>query len=203
MILLGGVGAIVVVFLAMTLLGGGDDGDDSSTATTRRRSTTSTTRAGATTSTTAPGTPETFEVFNGKNPFLPLRGAPRATTGGTTTGGTTGGTTSGGTTSGGTTSGGTTSGGTTATTVASGGGTGSGGSGEPSRGQRVSLLDVFTEGGAVVANVKVNDTVYKVRAGQTFATSFQAVSLSQAESCGRFLFGDDQFRLCEGEQTVK
>jgi hypothetical protein len=53
------------------------------------------------------------------------------------------------------------------------------------------------------ANVKVNDTVYKVQAGQAFATSYKAVSLSVSTGCGTFLFGDDQFRLCKGEQVVK
>lgn len=45
--------------------------------------------------------------------------------------------------------------------------------------------------------------VHKVTAGQVFATNFKAVSLSQAEECGRFLFGDDSFRLCKGEETLK
>jgi hypothetical protein len=65
------------------------------------------------------------------------------------------------------------------------------------------LLDVFVDSVKDTANVKVNDTVYKVTAGQVFATSFKAVSLSQATGCGQFLFGDDQFRICKGEQVLK
>ncbi|MDP8992064.1 MAG: hypothetical protein M3N31_03280, partial [Actinomycetota bacterium] len=64
-------------------------------------------------------------------------------------------------------------------------------------------LDVFAERGRTMANVRVNDTVHKVAPGQAFAGNFKVVSLSQAERCGRFLFGDDSFRLCEGDQALK
>jgi hypothetical protein len=179
-------GILLVGFLAVKVLGGGG-GTSSSTPTTlvspTVRSTTTTTAVGA-----APT--ETFEVFATKNPFLPLKGA----TAGTTTGATAGTT---GTTVAGTT--GTTGTGTTGAT----GSTGSTASNQPTRSQRVSLLDVFVDSGKVTANVKVNDTVYKVTAGQVFATSFKAVSLSQATGCGQFLFGDDQFRICKGEQVLK
>jgi hypothetical protein len=74
---------------------------------------------------------------------------------------------------------------------------------EPGRSTRVALLDVFAENGRTVANVRVNDTVSKVAAGDTFATNFKAVSLDPAQRCGRFLFGDDQFRICKGEEVLK
>lgn len=67
----------------------------------------------------------------------------------------------------------------------------------------MALLDVFTEGDRVVANVRVNDTVSKVAAGDSFASNFKVVSLDTADRCGRFLFGDDQFRLCKGEELLK
>jgi hypothetical protein len=143
------------------------------------------------TTTTAPGTIETFEVFSTKNPFTPLVGP--AGSGGTTgtvpaTGGTTGGTTgTGGGTAGGT---GGASDGTTAGV-------------EPQTAQRVALQDVFSEGGAVKANVRVNSTVYKVGVGETFADRYKVLSLDQSSECGRFLFGDSAFRLCRGEQTLK
>ena len=54
-----------------------------------------------------------------------------------------------------------------------------------------------------MANVRVNDTVHKVSAGQAFATNFKVVSLSQSDRCGRFLFGDESFRLCKGEEVLK
>ncbi len=67
----------------------------------------------------------------------------------------------------------------------------------------MALQDVFTEGGRAKANVRVNDTVHKVSAGQVFAGNFKVVSLSQSDRCGRFLFGDDSFRLCKGEEVLK
>jgi hypothetical protein len=67
----------------------------------------------------------------------------------------------------------------------------------------VALLDVFTEGGEVKANVRVNTTVHKVAVGQEFADRYKVLSLDQASECGRFLFGDDSFRLCRGEQALK
>ena len=196
-----GLGVLLLVFLLTRLVGGGDDAVEDTTPTTTPR------RASTTTTTIAPGAQpvETFEVFGGKNPFLRLRGTggtgTGSTTGGTTTGGTTGGTSTGGTTSGGTTTGGTTTGGSSAGT---GSGTSStGGSTAPRRSDRVTLLDVFVEGGRVVANVRVNDTVHKVGAGDTFATSYKVLSLSQGSECGRFAFGDDTFQLCRGEQALK
>ncbi|MDQ1445595.1 MAG: hypothetical protein QOI20_2059 [Acidimicrobiaceae bacterium] len=216
-ILVAVLGVIIVGFLAFTLLGS-DSSNDTTTPTTLSGTPTT---VRSPTATTAPvAAAETFEVFNTKNPFVPLRGATGSSTSGSTgstgtgttgTGSTGTGTGTGvttsrtgtGTTGTGSTGTGSTGTGSTGSTGTGSTGTGSGGSSEPSRGQRVSLLDVFSEGGKVVANVKVNDTVYKVAAGQVFATSFKAVSLSQADGCGRFLFGDDQFRLCKGEQVVK
>lgn len=206
-----GLAVVVLIFVLTRFVGGGGDDEETSettrtTTATVARSTTTTTVAGA-----AGAAPvETFEVFSSKNPFLPLRTVGGATggttTGGTTTGGTTtGGTTTGsGTSTGGTTTGGTTTGGTTTGGTRTGTGTStSGGTTEPRRSDRVTVLDVFVESGRVVANVKVNDTVYKVAAGDTFATSYKVLSLSQADDCGRFTFGDDTFRLCRGEQTLK
>lgn len=213
-----GLAVILLIFVLTRLVGGGDDVEESTTPTTR-----SGVRSTTTTTTTAPaGQPvETFEVFTSKNPFQPLRttgAAPAVTGGGTSTGGTTtGGTTTGGTSTGGTTTGGTSTGGTstggtstggtsTGRTGTSTGGTGtstSGGSTSPRRSDRVTVVDVFVERGRVVANVRVNDTVHKVGVGDTFAGSYKVLSLSQADECGRFAFGDDTFRLCRGEQTLK
>lgn len=75
---------------------------------------------------------------------------------------------------------------------------------EPGSGQRVALLEVFVdESGVSVASVRVNDTVYEVAEGTAFATRYQAVTLSVADGCGQFLYGDDRFRLCEGEELLK
>jgi hypothetical protein len=76
---------------------------------------------------------------------------------------------------------------------------------EPRSSQRIEVLDVFTnDAGRLVANVKINDTVHQeVGEGDTFAVNYQVVSLSQADRCGSFLYGDDAFKLCVGEQTLK
>ena len=73
----------------------------------------------------------------------------------------------------------------------------------PVRTIRVAVLDVFTEGDRVLANVRVNDTVSKVGAGESFANNFKVVSLELDTRCGKFLYGDDQFRLCRGEELLK
>lgn len=70
--------------------------------------------------------------------------------------------------------------------------------------QRVAVLEVFTDAaGAPRASVRVNDTVYDVGQGERFATSYQVVELAVDEGCGQFLFGDDRFRVCEGEELLK
>ena len=160
--------------------------------------------AGATTTTTKPGgqVQETFQIFEVKNPFLPLvsegagGGGAAAAPGTGTTGGTTAGTT-GGTTTG-------PAAGTETPSTGPGTGTGAAGAAEPqpSGGTRVSMLEApFTQGGRLVANVKVGSTVYTVGEGDTFATSFKVVSLDA--SCGVFLFGDSRFTLCAGQEVLK
>lgn len=71
---------------------------------------------------------------------------------------------------------------------------------------RVELLDVFRDtGGATKANVRVDGTVYKVGAGQSFGVKgeFQVVSLDGSSGCGDFLRGDVRFRLCVGQVKLK
>ncbi len=75
---------------------------------------------------------------------------------------------------------------------------------EPRSGQRVALLEVFVDAkGVTVASIRVNDTVYEVAEGASFATSYKVVTLSVADGCGQLLYGDDRFRLCEGEELLK
>lgn len=191
-----GAAALVLLLLVIFLIipnvfggGGGGGGTSSQPPLARPRVTTTTVPRSA-----APS--GSFEVFNTKNPFTPLIN-PAVTGGGG--GGTTGTTVPGGT---GGTTGGTTAGGTTATTVAGGGGASGGAATEPRRSQRVALLNVYTKNGKTVADVRVNDTVYTALApGQTFASNFQVVSLQG--NCGTFLFGDERFQLCEGQEVLK
>jgi hypothetical protein len=176
-----GAAATVLVLVAACTGGGDDDAAVQEPEVTAPPATSPPT-------TTPPGDIETFEVFSSKNPFIPLAGDQSG--GGAGTGGTTA-TTTGGTTG---TSPGT--GGTATTTPVTGGV-------EPEPAQRIALLDVFTEGGEVRANVRVGTTVYKVGVGDEFATRYKVLSLSASDECGRFLFGDDAFRLCRGQQTTK
>jgi hypothetical protein len=65
----------------------------------------------------------------------------------------------------------------------------------------VTLLDVRKVGGKLVATVEVDGKDYNVSVGQTFATNFRVISLSS--SCGTFVFGDERFSLCIGQQVNK
>jgi hypothetical protein len=66
----------------------------------------------------------------------------------------------------------------------------------------VALLDIYQLGGATVADVRVNSTVYtQLAPGEQFADSYKVVSLEG--TCGSFLFGDERFRLCKGEEVLK
>ena len=68
----------------------------------------------------------------------------------------------------------------------------------------MALLEVFVDAeGVTVASIRVNDTVYEVAEGASFATSYEVVTLSVADGCGQLLYGDDRFRLCEGEELLK
>jgi hypothetical protein len=186
-------GAVVVLFLVFLLVirpaltggGGGNKAAPPAPGTT----------AVPTATTLPPGGPpsESFEVFATKNPFAPLVG-PNTTT---PAGGTTGTTGPGGT---GVTGG---TGGTSGTTVpAASPGAAGGAATEPRRSQRVALLNVYQSGGRTVADVRVNDTVFtKLAPGDVFDTNFKVVSLQG--SCGTFLFGDERFDLCEGQEILK
>lgn len=127
----------------------------------------------------SPASPvETFEQFGSKDPFRPLVRAGAPPTGGTT-----------GTTAG------------TGTTTAGAGAVGAAGGPAPTGGQLVQVLDVFQDGGANKAQIKVGSTVYTVAPGAVFATNFKLVSISG--NCATMLHGDDKFTLCEGEEVIK
>jgi hypothetical protein len=131
--------------------------------------------------------PETFEVFESKDPFRPLVVA-EAEQGATVTAGTGA-------------APGTAPDGTASDGAAPPPGQGAGGAPAPSGGQRVALLDVLEENGEARAQVKVGSTVFTVSPGEVFADNFKLVSISG--SCATFLHGDDKFTLCEGEEVIK
>jgi len=167
------------------LLGGGGKGNTRALSPPVTRVTPSPTST--TTTTARPAPEETFEVFGSKNPFQPPNGAPGAGTTPTTAPG-------GGTPS--------TGGGTATTIPSTDGGGASGSETAPRASQRVALLDIYQLNGATVADVRVNSTVYPHLApGEQFAGSYKVVSLEG--TCGSFLFGDERFRLCKGEEVLK
>ena len=204
----GGLGLVVVLFLVTRVLGGGGEEIKFESSPTPKSSTPSTAAPAATPGgATAPGetaTPspagdapvETFEVFSTKNPFKPLRTAKAAAPTASSTSGATAPApaivTAPAITP------------VSLNPVASTGQTATGGQAtEPVRTTKVALVDVFVEGDRAVATVRVNDTVSKVGAGDSFSGNFRVVSLDTVEQCGRFLYGDDQFRLCRGEEVLK
>lgn len=70
-----------------------------------------------------------------------------------------------------------------------------------SEARRVKLVDVFLDHGERVATVLVDGSEYTVAPGETFADSFELLSLTS--SCGNFVFGDERFTLCLGQEAVK
>lgn len=68
-------------------------------------------------------------------------------------------------------------------------------------GHTVKLIDVFEKDGSPRAVVQVDQTVYEVGVGETFATNFRVRSIE--DSCATLLYGDDGFTLCEGESVRK
>ncbi len=69
--------------------------------------------------------------------------------------------------------------------------------------QRVSLIDVSSGDDGARASIQVNDNLYEVAEGEEFAGSYRVVSLSDSEGCAQLLYGDDRFRVCEGEELLK
>ena len=189
-VLLGvGVAVVLVTFVLPKLLfgGGGDGGDELATPVVVAPE-------NAPTATTAPPIealpPETIEVFTNKNPFTPLvdmtpGGGAAVPTG---TGSPVPVQTNPGAPV------------TVPPDTSPGPGTATG----PRPVQRVSLIDVsLADGGEAGATIQVNDTLYEVAEGEEFAGSYRVVSLSDSEGCAQLLYGDDRFRVCEGEELLK
>lgn len=67
--------------------------------------------------------------------------------------------------------------------------------------RRVRLLDVFEDDGDLLATVEVGGDQFTVAEGETFAESFRLLDLT--EECGQFVFGDERFTLCIGQEVRK
>lgn len=165
LIILFGIIAVLAVVYVLFLSGGGEEPEAFPTPgrTSTPRATTSPTVAPTASPT---GAPESFDFFEGKDPFRPL-----VTAGGVDATPTPG-----------------------ASPGPTGGPTGDGG-------QRVTLVSISGSGSNRVATVLVDGQEYQVGAGDTFAGSYRVKSLTA--DCGTFVFGDEQFTLCEGQEVFK
>jgi hypothetical protein len=135
------------------------------------------TRTSPSPSVTSSTPPLTGQAFEGKDPFQPLVVAVPAGSGGSPS-----------------------PGGTPAPTP-TGSITGVNGGNNSSSAVTVTLIDIRKQGGKLVATVDVNGKDYNASEGQTFASDFRVLSLSS--SCGTFVFGDERFSLCIGQQVNK
>ncbi len=131
------------------------------------------TRTSPTPSVTSTAPPETGQAFEGKDPFQPLVVAVPAGS----------------------------SGSPGPTPTPTGSITGVNGGNNSSSAVTVTLIDIRKTGGKLVATVDVNGKDYNASEGQTFANNFRVLSLSS--SCGTFVFGDERFSLCIGQQVNK
>jgi len=91
--------------------------------------------------------------------------------------------------------------GSTTTTIDDGSSTTTTTVGDSPDGIRVVLLEVREENGELVAVVEVDGETSTVGVGDTFATSFKVVSLT--ETGGVFTFGDSAFTLAVGQSILK
>ena len=78
---------------------------------------------------------------------------------------------------------------------------GNGGGGENVEGHTVELVGINGDGKDATAQIQVDDTIYTVEEGETFAENFELLSTSS--ECATVLYGDDQFTVCEGEEILK
>ena len=67
--------------------------------------------------------------------------------------------------------------------------------------KRVTLLDIFTSDGERMATVEVDGQEFTVAEGDMFADNFRAIELTKR--CGTFVFGDERFTLCIGQEVLK
>jgi hypothetical protein len=169
-------GAIAVLALIFVLLSGGG-------STIEGVSSNPVVRTSPSPSVTSSAPPETGQAFEGKDPFQPLVVAVPAGGGGT--GGVNGNPGPGG----------------TPAPTPTGSITGVNGGNSSSSAVTVTLIDIRKQSGKLVATVDVNGKDYTASQGQTFANNFQVLSLSS--SCGTFVFGDERFSLCIGQQVNK
>ena len=68
--------------------------------------------------------------------------------------------------------------------------------------KRIRLADVYADAaGRSTAKVKLDGKDVVVKENQQFAGTYRVLSLDLAAKCGNFLYGDQPFSLCAGEET--
>lgn len=73
----------------------------------------------------------------------------------------------------------------------------------PSAPVRFGLVQVGQDAsGLAFASIRVDGGVFQAVEGQEFAGRYKVVRLDAASRCGEFLYGDQRFSLCEGEETT-
>jgi hypothetical protein len=182
------VGVVVVAFLAYNVL----SSDSSSTPVAAKQTTTTRPVAAATPGTgTTPKSANdpiaTLDLGRLRDPFARPISIPTDTTAATTT------TTAGGTT-----------GSTIATTTTAPNNSGANPPDQnplPANAVALLAINAGANGAPATAQIRVGVTTYTVKQGESFATSYQVLSLS--DRCGQFLYGDAPFNLCIGEQVLK
>jgi len=157
LIIIVGIVALLAIVYVLFLSGGGEEGIEGFPTTPR---TNPTATASATPTASPSAVPETFEVFEGKDPFRPLVG-----------------------------------------TAGSPQPTSSPGTGGARGSQRVTLIDISGSGSDRTATVEVDSTEYTVKEGETFAGSYLVKDLQS--DCGTFVFADESFTLCVGQEVLK
>ena len=65
----------------------------------------------------------------------------------------------------------------------------------------VALVTVYEKDGTQYAQTKVGETVYAPKVGGVFAGQFKLLATSGKTAT--YLFGDEQFTLCEGQEVLK
>lgn len=125
--------------------------------------------------TPSPSAPPVFELSEARDPFKPLVVPPPEGAAGTTAPG---------------------------ASPAPSAGSGAGGAPAPEGGEQVELLDVVVDDqGTTKAQVKVGSTVSTVSAGETFASTYELLSIQG--TCATLQNGTDKFTLCKGDLALK
>jgi hypothetical protein len=73
-----------------------------------------------------------------------------------------------------------------------------GGESQTTAGATVEVVEVADDASV---RVRIDDTTYKPRRGQVFASNFKLLSVEH--ECTTMLYGDEQFTLCVGEHVIK